>query len=221
LTAALSCSPNKDSNCYFPSNFSGTLNSITVTADYTSTINLGGDVAVASLAQIGGGTITGSGELDIGGHVPLAQISAATLNWTGGVLSGPTTSDVYINSLSTANITGAATHTLDGRRFWNYGTVNWDGSGNILLKNSALFLDYSVMNIDVNANRTTIDGNGENQTGFQVTPGGTLNLDHNTGHCRGPLFLLTRNNKTRRLSVLFSIRLFSPIPVVSGPAAQE
>jgi hypothetical protein len=49
----------ENTDCFFDTSFAGQLKSITVTADYTSTIHSNRDVTVTSLAEIDGGTIFG------------------------------------------------------------------------------------------------------------------------------------------------------------------
>jgi hypothetical protein len=85
------------------------------------------DLVVTNLAQIDGGTLAGTNQLYIGDQAPPVGPPqyAATLNWTGGILGGPNSTWVFINSQSTANLTGTAVKTLDGRNLCNYGTVTW------------------------------------------------------------------------------------------------
>jgi hypothetical protein len=151
---------------------------IQVDASYTGTITLNDDLTVANLATIDGGTITGSGVLHIGDQTSLGepQEYSAELDWNGGLLSAPSGSYVDINPISKAIIAGTADKTLDGRNLNDYGTVNWLGGGNIVLKNSAELLDINAMNVDV-SNTATIKSNHDNTTELAVAAGATFNLN--------------------------------------------
>jgi hypothetical protein len=175
------------SDCIVDANFGTTVKSITVDDSFKDdkgnarTITLNNDLLVTTTANIGGGAVAGNGLLEIGDNPPITPAYAATLNWSGGVLGGTTTSSVIIGSSSTANITqnnitDTATKTLDGRSIVNYGTLNWDTWNDLSLKNSAGILDYSTMNINAKGAGSIKcdDGTGAK---FQVKTGAALNVN--------------------------------------------
>ena len=154
--------------CIVDANFGGIVQSLHVDQNYNTdqngnavAITLNGNLTVTTEADINGGTVAGNGNLYIGDHPPAGQVPqyTAVLNWQGGTLGGATTSWVYINSLSSANISGPAQKTLNGRNLTNYGTVNWTGGGNIQLNNTALVQDWGTMNFQSqNAGVISSDG---------------------------------------------------------------
>jgi fibronectin-binding autotransporter adhesin len=83
----------------------------------TARLAMNGTVSVQNLQLVTGGTISGSGPLNIGG----------AFNWTGGNREGPGVTAVQAGAQ--LNISGSGTkgfyyHTLE-----NSGTINWDGTG--------------------------------------------------------------------------------------------
>ncbi|MHB9032628.1 MAG: beta strand repeat-containing protein [Anaerolineae bacterium] len=89
------------------------------------TVTLTADATVASLT-LANGTLTGS-----------FSISAGTINWYGGTMSGGGST----TATSTAVFTGSDTINLDTRAFYNAGTATWNktGSGYLYIVNSAVF----------------------------------------------------------------------------------
>ena len=165
--------------------FGGTVQSLHVTASYTAqnaAITLNRSLTVTTLAQIDGGTIAGVYSLNIGDPVQVGPPQyTGVLNWTGGTFSnvGQLSVGVTIGTGSQANISGGDDKTLDDKELVNYGTVNWTGGGNIVLKNSALFDDESITNVNLTGDAFV---QGDATSLFGVGTGGVLNVNPQQGN---------------------------------------
>ncbi len=113
---------------------------LTIDANYTSTVSIStGNTLTIGDGQNPPATASSMAAGTLGGPGPLVISALVTFAWTGGTLVGPGPT----NNTGTMTISGGNDKTLDNSRLQAVGggTITWQDSGNIILKN------YSNINI--------------------------------------------------------------------------
>ncbi len=129
-----------------------------------ATVNLETATQIQNLLLDQGGTITGSGSLEVTG-------SAA---WADGTIS---CSAFTIDSSCAMDLTSSTTMSLDGVNFDNQGQVVWSGSGNLDLEDGTVITNESsaAFTIQTNANMLNSDGTAViNNHGTFTASGGNI-----------------------------------------------
>lgn len=103
--------------------------------------------ALVSILNLSGGTITGSGDIDV----------ASELNWTAGTMDGVGTTRILEDA--TATLDSVAPKVLEDRTIFNLGSMNWLG-GNLELSGIARLQNEGAFDIDLAAPAAMLNGGG-------------------------------------------------------------
>ncbi len=150
---------------------SAIFNQALTTSTATGTLTINGGTAtfnaspvIAAATTLTGGTLGGSASVTL----------TNPFNWSGGTVSGSGAGAFRTDNVTT--ISGAATKTLTSRTWNNFGTVDWGGSGNILLSDAAAIINNklnAVWNIATTTQVSDMTGPGT----FTNELGGVVNAN--------------------------------------------